>query len=87
MAYENDKQPIFYTEKINTIVSRQGSFVNYNELLEKLFIKIKPQTDKEQIFSLYKECIHFGEAENVKINRYIKSISVKEKNNIFDYYA
>lgn len=87
MVSGNYKQSILYVERINIIVSRDAIFMNYNELLEKLSIKIKSQIDKEQIFSLYKKCIYFGEIENAKINRYIKSISVKEKDNIFDYYV
>lgn len=80
------KQPIPYVEVISTNVSNDGTFNDLNDMFEKLSLKVKPMTDKEIIFKLYEDCFCFGDEEKTKLNKYIKSISVKEKTNIFDYY-
>lgn len=85
-TFNYHKQTEPYIEVISADVSSDGTFNNLNDLFEKLSIKIKPRTDKEQIFNLYKDCVYFGNSENKKLNEYIKSKRVEEKESIFDYY-
>lgn len=86
LQYDYNKQPAAYIEVISTNISSDGTFNDLNDMFEKLSLRVKPMTDKEKIFELYQDCIYFGDEENKKLNEYIKSISVKEKENIFDYY-
>lgn len=86
LHYDYNRQPVPYVEVISTNVSSDGTFNDLNDLFEKLSLRVKPMTDKEMIFELYQDCICFGDEESKKLNEYIKSISVKEKENIFDYY-
>ncbi len=75
-----------YVEVISTNTSSDGTFNNLNDMFKKTSLSIKPLTDKERIFGLYKDCVYFGNEESKKLTEYIKSISVKEQDNIFDYY-
>lgn len=86
LQYDYNKQPVEYVEVISTNISSDGTFNDLNDMFEKLSLRLKPMTDKEMIFELYRDCVYFGDEENKKLNEYIKSISVKEKENIFDYY-
>ena len=84
--YDNLKSNAPYVETVTSNVSNDATFSSSNELFEKLSITINFLTEKERIFNLFKNCMHFGEIENKHLNDYLKSISVEEKNNIFDYY-
>lgn len=84
--YNYSNRPITYVETVEANVSSDGTFDDINDMFEKLSLKLKPMTDKEKIFKLYENCVTFGNEENRKINNYIKSISVEEKESIFDYY-
>ena len=86
MEHDCYSESIPYVEIVQVNVSNDATFRNFNEQLEKLSIRLKSQTDKEQIFNLHKDCVYFGEEENKQVDNYIKNNSVKEKNNIFDYY-
>lgn len=86
LHYDNNIQPVSYVEVISTNVSSNGTFDDLNDMFEKLSLRVKPITDKERIFDLYNDCVCFGDMESKKLNEYIKSISIKEKENIFDYY-
>ena len=80
------EQQMPYMEVISTNVSSDGTFNNLNDMFERLSIKIKPLSDTEKILKLYEDCVYFGEEESKKLNEYIKKVSIKEKENIFDYY-
>lgn len=84
--YNYNSQPVPYVEVVSTNVSSDGTFIDLNDMFEKLSLKVKSTTDKEKIIELYKDCIYFGDEESKALNEYIKNISVKEKENIFDYY-
>lgn len=84
--YAQHTQPYQYVELIKTNASCDGTYLDLNDLFEKLSITVKTLTDKEKIFNLYNDCVYFGEEENKQLNAHIKRISVKEKGNIFDYY-
>jgi len=86
MPYDYDRTPVPYVETISTNISSDGTFNSFNDMLEKISLRIKSLNDKEKIFGLYEDCVYFGDDENKKLNEYIKSISIKEKENIFDYY-
>lgn len=80
------QQPKSYVDVIYTNVSNDATFDNLNALFEKLSLKLKRQTVKEEIFDLYSDCVYFGEEENRKLNKYINENKMEVKNNIFDYY-
>ena len=84
--YDYNRQSTPYVEVIRANVSNDGTFNNLNDLFEKLSIRIKEKTDREKVFDIYNDCVYFGVEESSKLNEYIKNISIKEKDNIFDYY-
>lgn len=75
-----------YVDTIYTNVSNNATFDNVNDLFEKLSLKLKKQTAKEEVFNLYKDYVYFGEEENKKLNQYISENKMAVKGNIFDYY-
>lgn len=75
-----------YMEVVKTTFSTDGTFDDINDLFEKLSLRFKCLTDKERIFNIYSDCIPFGKEESKKLNDYIKTIQVKERDCIFDYY-
>ncbi len=50
--------------------------------MEKLLI----ENYDEKFLNLYENCVPFGFEESKKLREYITSISVEEKDNVFDYY-
>lgn len=75
-----------YVDVIYTNVSNNATFDNINDLFQRLSLKLKKQTEKEEILNLYNDCIYFGDEENKKLNQYISENKMEVKNNIFDYY-
>lgn len=84
--YDYNNQTVSYIEVVSSNVSSDGTFKDLNDMFEKLSFNIKIESDKKRIFELYKDCIYFGEEESKKLLDYIKKLSIKEKENIFDYY-
>ena len=86
MYYDYNKQADPYVEVVSLNISSDGTFNNLNDMFEKLSLKVESIIEKEKIFELSKDWAFFGDTESKKLAEYIKSISVEEKENIFDYY-
>lgn len=85
--YNYNIQNTSHIETITTSISNDGTFAGLNDMIEKLSLRIKPTSDKEKIFDMFEDSVYFGDDEKKKVDKYINSICVKEKDNIFDYYA
>lgn len=75
-----------YIRIVDSTYSCDATFLDFNDMLDKLMIKYNKKSIKQEVLEMYGECIYFTEEENNNLKNYIHLNSVEEKNNIFDYY-
>lgn len=75
-----------YIRTVDSTCSCDATFLNFNDMFNKIMIKYDKKSIKQEILEMYAECIYFTEEENNNLKNYIHLNSVEEKNNIFDYY-
>lgn len=84
--YVYNNQFIPYVVSVSGNLNNSGIFDDVNSMFENLSVSVKPLKDRERIFNLANDFVHFGNEENKILDEYISSISVERKNNLLDYY-